>query len=237
MFWAALLATAALGYSEQAAAASLLQDNLNSENGGATAANYNGFQNFDVAGGRVDLVNDGQGLGMRLDGTQSLGGTITTKNWISVSAGDTIDLRYQAMGDAAFNGLDRFFIGIVFENPTDVVSSMSSLGGFGNASGPNFISTSILNGEAIKGAFLDQFLTVTVASSGLFKIEIFNGGEHPFSNSSVPPNDGIIFDNFNLTVTPLPEPATWAMMTVGFFALGAGIRRRRSAGLEAPQVG
>jgi hypothetical protein len=34
-----------------------------------------------------------------------------------------------------------------------------------------------------------------------------------------------LLDNVSLTV---PEPATWAMMLVGFGAAGAGLRRRRA---------
>jgi hypothetical protein len=31
----------------------------------------------------------------------------------------------------------------------------------------------------------------------------------------------------------VPEPATWAMMLIGFFGLGAALRRRRAAGALA----
>ncbi len=35
------------------------------------------------------------------------------------------------------------------------------------------------------------------------------------------------FDNVSLDVTAVPEPATWAMMIVGFGMTGASLRRRR----------
>lgn len=38
----------------------------------------------------------------------------------------------------------------------------------------------------------------------------------------------LILDNFAVTAT-IPEPATWAMMILGFFGLGAMLRRRQSA--------
>ncbi|HEV2044556.1 MAG TPA: PEPxxWA-CTERM sorting domain-containing protein, partial [Sphingomicrobium sp.] len=36
--------------------------------------------------------------------------------------------------------------------------------------------------------------------------------------------------------TPVPEPATWAMMLVGFGAIGIGMRRRRRSGQKLPQA-
>jgi len=37
----------------------------------------------------------------------------------------------------------------------------------------------------------------------------------------------------NLTVTQVPEPATWALMVAGFAALGGGLRARRHASVAA----
>ena len=36
----------------------------------------------------------------------------------------------------------------------------------------------------------------------------------------------LVYDNLSLTLTSVPEPATWAMMLVGFGGLGAAIRTR-----------
>ena len=44
----------------------------------------------------------------------------------------------------------------------------------------------------------------------------------------------VVYDNLSLTLTSVPEPATWAMMLVGFGGLGAALRsRRRPAGMAA----
>jgi PEP-CTERM motif-containing protein len=38
----------------------------------------------------------------------------------------------------------------------------------------------------------------------------------------------------NLNITPIPEPATWAMMLLGFGAVGFAIRRRRETVVAQP---
>lgn len=47
------------------------------------------------------------------------------------------------------------------------------------------------------------------------------------------PGDGVLIDNLTVTGTKLasavPEPATWAMMILGFGMAGAALRRRRTA--------
>jgi len=35
------------------------------------------------------------------------------------------------------------------------------------------------------------------------------------------------FEIDNLRINPVPEPATWAMMLVGFAGIGMSLRRRR----------
>jgi hypothetical protein len=39
------------------------------------------------------------------------------------------------------------------------------------------------------------------------------------------------FEIDNIAVTTVPEPGTWAMMLLGFGALGFAIRRRKSSAL------
>jgi hypothetical protein len=47
-----------------------------------------------------------------------------------------------------------------------------------------------------------------------------------FTNLTGGPNEGIFLDA--ISITAVPEPATWAMMLLGFGAIGFAMRRRRS---------
>ena len=52
------------------------------------------------------------------------------------------------------------------------------------------------------------------------------GGSQPSGGGST---SGAVFDDFtfNTAVSAVPEPATWAMMIIGFGAVGVTVRRRR----------
>jgi hypothetical protein len=48
-----------------------------------------------------------------------------------------------------------------------------------------------------------------------------------FAISTTPQNNGPRpFDNYRITIAAVPEPASWAMMLMGFGALGVAVRRR-----------
>lgn len=62
----------------------------------------------------------------------------------------------------------------------------------------------------------------------------FAGIDHVIFGSEAPSVDGssVLNDNFTFepaAISAVPEPATWAMMLVGFFGLGAMLRRARPA--------
>ena len=54
-----------------------------------------------------------------------------------------------------------------------------------------------------------------------------------FTNLTGGPNEGILLDA--ISVAAVPEPATWAMMLLGFGGMGLAMRQRRSA-VAQPQV-
>ena len=67
----------------------------------------------------------------------------------------------------------------------------------------------------------------TVTFAGLIDSAGFT--QITFSGSA--PNDGVFFDRLRFGGTPggvVPEPATWAMMILGFGAAGSMIRRRKA---------
>jgi hypothetical protein len=56
-------------------------------------------------------------------------------------------------------------------------------------------------------------------------VNFLGAGDYRFSfGGNAPPNGGVV--NGNLTFQPVPEPATWAMMLVGFAGIGFAMRRR-----------
>ena len=47
-----------------------------------------------------------------------------------------------------------------------------------------------------------------------------------FSGTSPTPNGGAVSGNITFNLIPVPEPATWAMMLLGFAGIGIAMRRR-----------
>lgn len=105
-----------------------------------------------------------------------------------------------------------------------LVISMTSGVSFGSADFNGFV-LSVLSGPDITSAFVD-------ASSNLSPIELFISGGDLYVdfaglNYGSPWSTTI---NFTTSNNPaVPEPATWAMMLIGFGAAGYSLRRRRAA--------
>ncbi len=85
-------------------AAVLFQDNFNAENGGSGTLNYNGFVNWTVSSGTVDLIGNGffdfypgNGLYVDLDGSTSQAGIMTTNQTF---APGTYQLTFNLAGSA-----------------------------------------------------------------------------------------------------------------------------------------
>jgi hypothetical protein len=80
---------------------------------------------------------------------------------------------------------------------------------------------------------------ITGASLGVLLADPFQG--HPINfavdvlNSSFPAgaNTGVVGGGLGTVTNPIPEPATWAMMILGFGGIGTMLRRRRSLALSA----
>jgi hypothetical protein len=67
------------------------------------------------------------------------------------------------------------------------------------------------------------FFQVNNAGNAVFGFQPELVGEPPAGDSV-----GLILDNVSLDVTAVPEPASWAMMIVGFGLVGAVSRRRQA---------
>lgn len=82
------------------------------------------------------------------------------------------------------------------------------------------------------GASLYDYLGNAVVSSPNETSQVTDnftlpGGAHNFTLDYVEANGSPSVLNFN--VAAVPEPATWAMMLIGFFGIGAMVRSRRNA--------
>lgn len=105
---------------------------------------------------------------------------------------------------ATFNILDRAPTGVA-------LIGLTNLGGV--------VSTQLLGVINGQNPFLSRSGNITLAQGDSIGVIIANGGN--YSNDST----GV---NFTLTRASVPEPASWALMILGFGAAGAVLRRRRA---------
>jgi hypothetical protein len=98
------------------------------------------------------------------------------------------------------------------------VAINNATGNYGNyfTTGPSFLDGSGTNFSLVTGgrvAFFNQ------STNGLYRVNTFSPGSSNFVNAS------------SSLVAPVPEPATWAMMLLGFASIGFAMRRRRKLAL------
>jgi len=83
---------------------------------------------------------------------------------------------------------------------------------------------STLNGCGFAGCNFQESLGAinSAGTYGFFFNPAPSGSYHEYVSSTIGNFDSVV-----LTVQAVPEPATWAMLLLGFFGLGAAIRGRR----------
>jgi hypothetical protein len=188
------------------AAQILLQDNFNAENGGTVVLNYNGFANWNVVSGTVDLIKNGRGnvsipdpgreLFLDMDGSTKKAGKIESKNTFAFNPGDLINLTFQLAGNR------RYYAPSAFD------SVVVSLGDF-------FTKTYTLPGDQVFTTFTETFSVGAATNAKL----AFQG----VGNDNI----GMLLDNVSLSKS-VPEP-----LTLGGSALALGLgwwaKRKRTA--------
>lgn len=209
------------------AAAPVLSDDFDGENGGATAASYAGFANFDSFGS-VDLFN-GSDIGgtctgscVGLDNIDAQGGVLVSKATYAFAAGDTVRLTFDLGGSGQAGDLDLWFAGFDFGSTSVGLSNYgSNFTGIDQDSG----ATDTLNlafGDLIFGgdpmATRSVFFTAAAAGSFTFTFSAQSfDGHGPLLDNVVLSNSG---------VAAVPEPESWALMIAGFALSGLALRRR-----------
>ena len=92
-------------------------------------------------------------------------------------------------------------------------------GNYGNyfTTGPSFLDGTGSSFTVAGGGRVDFF---NQSSNGLYRVNTFSPGSSNFVSAS------------SSAVAAVPEPATWAMMLLGFAAVGFALRRRRSSAVQ-----
>ncbi len=235
---AAALAATVLG-AGAAQATQVFSDNFNAENGGVAANPYTAFANWTVSNGKFSLkegahCEGGSGGCVGLDGRDSgpVENEFHTASSFSYGAGAVVTLSYDISGSHAdcdkCDADDTYETGFLFGNiPTTINAVMVD----GLNIGPLNETTGIdLFGDAFPVGRTDPWQTHTISftatQAGSVQIDL---------RSYSTDGSGPLLDNVTLDVTGggVPEPASWALMILGFGAAGATLRLRRRMLLAA----
>jgi hypothetical protein len=156
----------------------------------------------------------------------SLGFTATSSN----AANAVLRFRLRGTGSVDGDNTYRDDFELLF-GTTSLFRGTFNLGGGGNNvivanSGGATLSNYTYNGF-FQGGFIDFSVPISLAAgSNSFTFAYTapgpaNGGGQPLSD------EGFTIDNVSLVAGAVPEPATWAMMILGFGVIGGAMRRRR----------
>lgn len=256
--WAATIVAVVLGagWASTANATQVFFGNFNGANGGASQANVSGsfakFVGTPPGFGKVDLWRSGDGgvtcgtgftSCLSMESSDGHYGQITTidpalgpgKPAVAVLAGQTVTVSFEASGNQRIFGPSdpdllnvsiRFFGGLVDPGPVTLGGAWSGV------IDPPAPASGVGTGASIAARAPFQLYTMSfVAPQDMGLSVTFKGG--PIGNVWTG-SDGLgpILDYVAVDVTSpaaVPEPASWAMMLMGFGGLGAALRRRRAA--------
>ncbi|MEK7431046.1 MAG: PEPxxWA-CTERM sorting domain-containing protein [Pseudomonadota bacterium] len=218
------LAASAL-FALPAHAGTVFSDNFDTDNGGNSGLNYTGFANWDVVGGTVDVVKSGDygitcaGSCVDLDGSTGQNGKIQTKQSFNFTSNNLIEVNYDVTGNQRGGGLDSLFGVLVFDAPTTLHNVTFFGVSFGDFTTPSL--TFQLSGIPSNYPLTNVAFSATTGNAGSFRLQ--------FGTNSGGDNMGPLLDNVSIGVSSaVPEPATWAMMIMGFGLVGSAMRRRQA---------
>jgi hypothetical protein len=246
------------GAASSANAVQVWHGNFNGTYGGASVENVGGpdqeVGKFSVIGsGNTNLYKSGEGgvncgagftSCMSLEASNLTAGTIRTLDLsnpmggsqFKVLNGDTVTVSFELSGNqrsADLTTTDRFFAGLFYDPQVDL--GVITRGGPWTSLvpiDPPFGFGFLIASRVAAGAGFGTYSLSFVAPQDMqfaFQISGSAATTGQFANDGLGP----ILRSVSLDVTPfsapVPEPATWAMMLMGFGGLGAVLRRRRAA--------
>ena len=221
------------------AGAQVIDDNFNGEGSGSSVLNYGSFANFDVTRGSVDLITQGfaglncfgnTGRCVDLGGSTagSDNGMLTSKASYAFNVGDTVRLSFQLSGNqrgGSDGDGDVFGSGFSFSGDTTLINYGFNYNGSDTIVFPALTTSGISTSSSVASiaGYSLRSVFFTAGSAGSLTFNIYSNDNDDF---------GPILDEVSLSVTPaaaapgVPEPATWAMMMLGFGGIGQALRRR-----------
>jgi hypothetical protein len=172
----------------------------------------------------ITVVPPAMGNVLDLDGTPGPG-WIYSNSSFNFNAGDLVTLSFDVGGSQRSSGDDYFATGFYMDH------TLAS-----DVSGTGLIDLSVLNvgsGEVATAVNIPGATSPLFVSSSISFRALGSGSTSLGVYTTSADNIGPLLDNVRLDITSaVPEPATWALMILGFGAIGGMMRgssRRRTA--------
>lgn len=221
---AAVALALAVASGTAAHAGTVLSDNFDGENGGASAVNYTGFANWTSTGG-VNLLASSLCAGGSGSCVELVSGSMTSDQAYALSPGQLVTLSFDIASapvvTAPVGGMDYTDFAAVFLFPGSMnVLDYTAAGGWSQpAQDLGLLSSVSLGGGVTDGApWTSYSLSFITGNAGAVEVGFDGAPGQDF---------GPLLDNVNLSISDVPEPATWAMLILGLALSGLALRRRR----------